>query len=402
MLELLEQMPAWFSQAGTGPCAVATIVGTQGSVPRPVGTSMLVSADGVLGSLSGGCVEGAVIALAREALADGQPRREHFGYSAEDAFAAGLTCGGSLDVHIRPYTSGATAQLAALAAESPGSTALIRRLDDTESLAGTHGGPATEAGAGVVVVRDPQRLGGHRLADELAALLGEDAREDASMGRRAAAHVAAMVRSGLTGVVTVSPEQRECFGTAPTLLVESRLPAPRMLIFGANDFGAALLPGARLLGFHVTICDAREAFAGQERFRAADSVAIAWPHRYLRAEADAGRVDARTVVCVLGHDPKFDIPLLAAALDLDLAYVGAMGSRRSHGQRVASLLQGGTDRRALARLHSPIGLDLAAETPAEVAVSILAEVVAARHLPGHPKSLMNGTGAIHHSELAPV
>jgi len=146
----------------------------------------------------------------------------------------------------------------------------------------------------------------------------------------------------------------------------------------ARNFGAALVPAGKLLGYHVTLCDARPAFTGQERFRAADQLATAWPHRYLAAEAAAGRIDARTVVCVLSHDPKFDIPLLRTALDLGLAYVGAMGSRRSHRQRVDSLLAEGTTAEALQRLHSPIGLDLGAVTPAEVAVSVTAEIIASR------------------------
>jgi xanthine dehydrogenase accessory factor len=184
-----------------------------------------------------------------------------------------------------------------------------------------------------------------------------------------------------------------------TLLVESRLPPARLLIFGANDFGAALLPAAQLLGYHVTLCDARPAFAGQSRFAGADQVVTAWPHRYLAEEAAAGRIDARTVACVLTHDPKFDIPLLHTALGLDLAYVGAMGSRRSHRQRVDALLAAGVGPEDLSRLHSPIGLDLGAVTPAEVAVSITAELVASRSRSAGASvlaaSLKDGAGPIH-------
>jgi len=166
-------------------------------------------------------------------------------------------------------------------------------------------------------------------------------------------------------------------------------------VFGANDFGAALVPAAQLLGYHVTLCDARLAFAGQERFASAQEVVAEWPHRYLAAEAAAGRLDARTVVCVLTHDPKFDLPLLETALRLDLAYVGAMGSRRSHDQRMESLLASGVTPEEAARLHSPIGLDLGAVTPAEVAVSIAAELVASRSRSARGLSLKHGSGPIH-------
>jgi xanthine dehydrogenase accessory factor len=179
------------------------------------------------------------------------------------------------------------------------------------------------------------------------------------------------------------------------VLVESRLAPPRMLVFGANDFGAALVPAAKLLGYHVTLVDARPAFARQPRFAAADQVVADWPHRYLAAEAAAGRTDHRTVAAVLTHDPKFDIPLLEAALALDLAYVGAMGSRRSHLQRVGELLSAGVPPERIAQLHSPIGLDLGAATPAEVAVSITAEIIAARNRAASCLPLRETSGTIH-------
>ncbi len=409
MLELLDSLPAWLPATGNGPCAIATVIATDGSVPRPLGTSMLVSAGGdVLGSLSGGCVEGAVIEAALAAMESGQPRREHFGYSAEDAFAAGLTCGGSLEVHIQPYVAPTLAGLAALTVGKGSCTALIRRL-------GGGGGSA------VVVVRDPQRVTEQDLAADLAGLLGPALIGSAKMARSAAVQLAVMLRAGRSGLVRPAPGAGACSNDAPTLLVESRLPPARMLVFGANDFAAALLPVARLLGYHTTLCDARPVFGRQERFRVADEVVVSWPHRYLRAEAEAGRLDGRTVVCVLGHDPKFDVPLLTAALELDLAYLGAMGSRRSHRQRVDDLLDAGADPEKVARMHAPIGLDLGAVSPAEVAVSIAAEIVASRRGPesfrsssagsararssstgASIRSLRDGTGAIHHDTLIPV
>jgi xanthine dehydrogenase accessory factor len=222
----------------------------------------------------------------------------------------------------------------------------------------------------------------------------------------AAVQLEPLLRGGRNGLVRIAPPEGCPSGTAVpprpgagpepiTLLVESRLPAPRMLVFGANDFGAALVPAARLLGYHVTLCDARPAFASQERFAAADQVVTAWPHQYLAAEAAAGLLDARTVVCVLTHDPKFDIPLLKAALGLDLSYVGAMGSRRSHSQRLESLHAAGVAPADTGRLHSPIGLDLGAVTPEEVAVSITAELVASRNRNATGRPLKLGSGPIH-------
>lgn len=408
MLDLMPSLKEWQPAVTGQRCAVATVVGAGGSVPRPLGTSMLVSEAGeVLGSLSGGCVEGAVVEAALQAMHDGGTRREFFGYSAEDAFAVGLTCGGELEIHIEPLGSAPGGlrleKLRTLAGPGPsGALALIRRVDAN--------------GGGAVVIPDPAAFSvGH--SAELASLLGL-----ASMGapaarrllRAAAAQLEPLLRGGRTGLVRLAPPEGcrsgttvpQKAGTSPatspepiTLLVESRLPPARLLIFGANDFSAALLPAAQLLGYHVALCDARPAFAGQSRFAGAEQVVTAWPHRYLAEEAAAGRIDARTVVCVLTHDPKFDIPLLQTALGLDLAYVGAMGSRRSHRQRVDSLLAAGVTAEDLSRLHSPIGLDLGAVTPAEVAVSITAELVASRSRSAgasvQASSLRDGTGPLH-------
>ena len=217
----------------------------------------------------------------------------------------------------------------------------------------------------------------------------------------AAAQLEPLLQGGRAGLIRLAPPVG-CTGgseaTQPepiTLFVESRLPAARMLIFGANDFGAALVPAGKLLGYRVTLVDARPAFAGQARFACADEVVTDWPHRYLAAEAAAGRLDRRTAVCVLSHDPKFDIPLLETALALDLAYVGAMGSRRSHLQRVDDLLDAGVRPERIAQLHSPIGLDLGAVTPAEVAVSVTAELIASRSRKSSCTPLRETSGPIH-------
>jgi xanthine dehydrogenase accessory factor len=173
-------------------------------------------------------------------------------------------------------------------------------------------------------------------------------------------------------------------------------PAPRMLVFGAIDFAAAVARIGTFLGYRVTVCDARPVFATASRFPDAAEVVVAWPHRYLRQEAEAGRVDARTVLCVLTHDPKFDVPLLEVALRLpEVAYVGAMGSRRTHDDRLTRLREAGLTDPELARLSSPIGLDLGARTPEETAVSIAAEIIALRW-GGHGDRLAEMAGRIHH------
>jgi xanthine dehydrogenase accessory factor len=392
MLDLIPSLGTWAPALAGQPFAVATIVRASGSVPRPVGTSMLVSADGaVLGSLSGGCVEGAVVAAALESMDDGATRLEAFGFSTDDAFVAGLTCGGELQVHIEPANrhrgcplGAAVRQLAEYGPDEP--VALVRRLD----------GRADGGGSGAVVLPDPAiSLDGHR---GLARLLeGSDGTGGESTGERAvranAALLGSFIRSGATGVLDLGGGGL-CTSEA-AVLVETRLAPPRLLVFGANDFSAALLPAAKPLGYLVTLVDARPAFASQSRFAAADQVVTAWPHQYLAAEAAAKRVDARTVVCVLTHDPKFDIPLLEAALALDVAFIGALGSRRSHAQRVGALLDRGILPGRIAQLHSPLGLDLGAASPAEVAVSVLAEVIAARNPAATHQPLRETSGPIH-------
>ncbi|MBG0740846.1 XdhC family protein [Paeniglutamicibacter antarcticus] len=429
MLNLVDSLLALLAQSRDGrPCAVATIVGATGSVPRTVGTSMLVSPDGaVTGSLSGGCIEGAVVEAALEAIAGGEPGRQFFGFSDDDAFAAGLTCGGFLEVLVQPVfpedgmgrrakgelkegndggthrlMAGALAGLAGLGLQSP--AALIRRIDS-----GARGVDGT--GGGAVVVREPQNVQPQALTAGLTAMLG-----DTSLVQSAAAQLTELLHSGWTGQLQLSADGAYCTdradrlyckdrtgmsgepapsGEPVTLFVETRLPAPRFLIFGANDFSAALLPAAQLLGYRVTLCDARPAFARQQRFQSADEVVTSWPDRYLRAEAAAGRVDGRSVICVLSHDPKFDIPLLIAALELEVAYLGALGSRRSDAQRTEALLAAGVPPARLDRLHSPMGLDLGAVSPAEVAVSITAEILAVRANKQTVGPLRQGAGPIH-------
>ncbi|MFJ1800894.1 XdhC family protein [Streptomyces sp. NPDC088180] len=352
MLDIAEELHRWVSQGRE--FAVATVVAVGGSAPRQPGAALAVDRDGTaIGSVSGGCVEGAVYELCQQALDDGKSVRERFGYSDEDAFAVGLTCGGVIDILVTPVRTDDPARpvfAAALAAAAEGTAAALARVTD---------GPAELLGLPLLVRADGSHeggLGGHPALD-----------------RTAAAEARALLDAGRTGPLAVGAEGSRC-GRPIELLVESSVPPPRMIVFGAIDFAAALVRAGKFLGYRVTVCDARPVFATAARFPEADEIVVDWPHRYLAGTA----TDARTVLCVLTHDAKFDIPLLEAALRLPVAYVGAMGSRRTHLDRNDRLRAVGLTDRELARLHSPIGLDLGARTPEETALSIAAEIVAVR------------------------
>ncbi|CAM5735283.1 hypothetical protein [Streptomyces afghaniensis 772] [Streptomyces afghaniensis] len=370
MLDLAGQLHAWAEEGRD--FAVATVVAVGGSAPRPPGAALAVCADGTaIGSVSGGCVEGAVYDLCLQALQDRETRVERFGYSDEDAFAVGLTCGGVIDIMVTPYDAGDAAQTAALPAAAHGEPVALARV--------VHG-PAGLLGRAVLVRPDGTHAGG---------LGGHD-----DLDRTVIAQARALLEAGRTGTIEVSEDGSHCPGRL-TLLVESAVPPPRMIVFGAIDFAAALVRAGKFLGYHVTVCDARPVFATRTRFPEADEIVVDWPHRYL-AGTDT---DARTVLCVLTHDAKFDIPLLTEALRLPVAYVGAMGSRRTHEDRNRRLREAGVSERELARLRSPIGLDLGARTPEETALSIAAEIVAARH-GGTGRPLTGANTPIHRDERA--
>ncbi|GHJ41074.1 XdhC family protein [Streptomyces sp. TS71-3] len=369
MLDIAEELHRWVEQGRE--FAVATVVAVGGSAPRQPGAALAVETEGtVIGSVSGGCVEGAVYELCQEALIGGGCVVERFGYSDEDAFAVGLSCGGVIDVLITPVL-----------ADSPARGALAAALSTAA------GGGATAVGR---LVAPPGLLG-------QALHIRPDGSHEGTLGagdaldRTAAAHARAMLDAGRTGNVELRGGAGEnargaqvaCVdpsGEPLTLFVESSAPPPRMIVFGAVDFAAALVRVGAFLGYRVTVCDARPVFATSARFPDADEVVVEWPHRYL----ERTEVDGRTVLCVLTHEARFDVPVLALALRLPVAYVGAMGSRRTHEDRARRLAEAGVGDRELARLRSPIGLDLGARTPQETAVSIAAEIVAHRR---------GGTGA---------
>ncbi|MEU9307497.1 XdhC/CoxI family protein [Streptomyces sp. NPDC048256] len=363
MREILPVLNGWY--AAGAPFGLATVVAVSRSTPRDPGAAMAVGPDDeVVGSVSGGCVEGAVFELAREVVADGAARLETFGYSDEDAFAVGLTCGGEITLLVRPVTPGIDPSFGAVAESvAAGEPVTVATVTD---------GPAPR---GATLAVWPDRTRGTLGTEGLDAAVTADARGELALG--------------LTGVRHYGPRGQRREDAVPVFL-HSFAPPPRMLVFGAIDYAAAVARIGDFLGYRVTVCDARPVFATPKRFPPGVEVVVEWPHRYLR-DTDT---DGRTAVCVLTHDPKFDVPLLEVALRRPAAYIGAMGSRRTHDERRARLVEAGLSDAELARLRSPVGLDLGARTPEEVAVSVAAEIVALRW-GGSGAPLTATAGAIH-------
>jgi xanthine dehydrogenase accessory factor len=365
MRDVLDELLA-FWKAGDD-VALATVVDTWSSAPRQPGAAMIVAGDGsAVGSVSGGCVEGAVYELGARVRADGVPAFQRFGVSDEDAFTVGLTCGGIIDIYVERISRDSFPELEEICTDV------------------AHGRPVAVA---TVVLGDGPELGQRMVIrpDATSGSLGsarlDDAVRDDARG---------LLEQGRTGVLHYGHhgERRE---DDIAVFVASYAPRPRMIVFGAIDFAAAVARMGSFLGYRVTVCDARPVFATRKRFPEADEVIVEWPHRYLART----QVDERTVVCVLTHDPKFDVPLLEVALRLPLAYVGAMGSRRTNDDRLAKLTERGMTPEELTRLHAPIGLDIGARTPEETATSIAAEIIS-RRWGGTGSPLRLAAGPIHH------
>ncbi|MDX2597551.1 MULTISPECIES: XdhC/CoxI family protein [Streptomyces] len=368
MREILPALERWYA-AGI-PFGLATVVAVSRSAPRGPGAAMAVGPDDeVVGSVSGGCVEGAVFELAQEVAASGEARLETFGYSDEDAFAVGLTCGGEITLLVRPVTAATDPAFDAVA----GSVA----AGEPVTVATVVDGPATR---GATLAVWPERTAGTLGTAGLDVAVSADARGELALGASVQRHY------GPHG------ERRE---DAVTVFLQSFAPPPRMLVFGAIDYAASVARIGDFLGYRVTVCDARPVFATPKRFPAGVEVVVDWPHRYLRSTG----TDDRTVICVLTHDPKFDVPLLEEALRRPAAYIGAMGSRRTHDERRARLAEAGLTGAELARLRSPLGLDLGARTPEEVAVSVAGEIVALRW--GGSGAPLTGTAGAIHPTAAP-
>lgn len=371
---------------------LARVVQVEGSGPRDPGATMVVAEDGqVAGSVSGGCVEGAVVEACLECLDTGEARLVRFGYSDDEAFAVGLTCGGVITIFCSPEVPDVFDDfVAATSSAQPVALATVVALEDSGASLALDG--RRQANACIVDERDLFEL------THLGAtvLVRQEGNLEGSLGSAVLDEVvsrdgAGVVSSGRS-VIRHYGKKGETVGTEISVFYESFTPPPKMVIFGAVDFTAALVRVAKVLGYDVTVCDARAPFATQVRFPEADEVIVDWPHRYLdRVNYAFGPRDA---ICVLTHDPKFDVPAIVAALRTEVGYLGAMGSRKTHAERAERLREAGVNDEQLERIMSPIGLDLGSRTPEETAISICAEIIA--HQTGHAgASLKRGTGPIH-------
>ena len=326
MREIMADLARWLAEGER--IALATVVWAEGSSPRALGSRLAATASGhMAGSVSGGCVEGAVFQEAQDVLATGTPKRLRYGVVDESGWEAGLACGGTIEVYVEPLVETHRRLLAALEAEE--TVGLATHLD----------------GRGHLLVWPDGRMEGDRsLTGELPGLFPGPAAE---------------LRRGPGGDVFL-----EVLGAPPTLV-----------IVGAVHIAVPLVKLAQTLGFHTRVVDARRAFASRERFPTVDELVVDWPQDALRAE-DLG---PQHCVVILSHDPKFDVPALEIALRSRAGYVGLIGSRKTQAKRKAALREAGYGEVELARIHGPIGLDLGGRGPAEIALAILAEIVAVRH-----------------------
>ena len=301
--------------------AIATVVERRGSAPRDPGASLALNDLGeIAGSVTGGCVEPSVIREAQEVLDGGPARLREYGIADDEAFEVGLSCGGTVGILIAELD-----------------TTLLPALDDAIR---------SDRPAAFTLTASGEHIGEQRLHDGVAG------------------PVARLLAAGESALADVD---------GATAFVHSLLPRPQMYIFGAIDHASALARVGKLLGYRVTVCDARARFVTPARFPEADELVVEWPDRFLRSAP----VDARTAICVLTHDEKFDVPAIVAALETPAAYIGAMGSKVTTADREERLRAEGVGDADIARIHAPIGIAIGARSPEEVAVAIGAQIVEA-------------------------
>lgn len=335
MREYLETIDTWLARGER--VAVATVVRTMGSSPRQVGAKLFVSSAGAMaGSVSGGCIEGEVFEACQEALATGEARLLRFGVADETAWEVGLACGGTIEVLVEALRE-------PIRAEPPVATATVI-------------GGALPPGARLLIEADGTVHGSLGDAD-LDQTVGQVARELLAQG---------------------ASREVELAGRGVAVFIESFVPPPSLYMVGGVHIAVALARMAKVLDFRTVVVDARAAFASQERFADLDELVLAWPD-----EALEGRLDARSCVAVLTHDPKLDDPALRVALRSPARYIGALGSQATHARRLERLRAEGFSGADLARIHGPIGLPIGAKTPEEIAVSILAQIIQVQRKVSH-------------------
>lgn len=346
MLELLPTIQRWRQEGKR--CALGRLVKVWGSAPRPVGSCLAVSSEGEIeGSVSGGCVEGAVVEAALEVLESGEARLLEFGVSDEQAWSVGLSCGGEIEVFVEPYDEGPEAQ------------DVVARLE--EAL----GSRRTVA---LALVLSGPNVGRRLLLDDQAARRGDLG--DEVLNRRARELAVALRSEFGTRRVTVPTAAAKT-----EIFVQIFAPSPTLLLVGAGHVAIPLVHYANQLGFHTVVIDPRSAFATPERFAHADSLIQKWPDKGLEGQP----LDEGTYLAVLSHDLKLDVPALAAALRGNCRYIGALGSRKTHGKRLAALREEGFSDEELEVIHSPIGWPIGGRQAPEIALSIITEIVAVQH-----------------------
>jgi len=350
MRDILPDVERWLAEGK--PVAVATIIKTWGSAPRAVGSKMAVCGDGAMaGSVSGGCVESAVVQEALGVLKAGKPKRLHYGVTDKDAWEVGLACGGEIDLWVEP--------LAAWQTRTAGEASVFEVL--VQAVRDEH--PVVRA----VVLRRGD-LPGNELA-----IFPWSAKPAGSLPdglwEQAQAEAQRLLGGGVPEMRlhTVKGEEIEVF-------YDLMLPAPTLVIIGGVHIGIELAWQAKLLGFRVTVIDPRRAFGNAERFPMADLVLQAWPTESLASV----ELNPSVAVAAVSHDPKIDDPALIAALRSPAFYVGALGSAENNRQRAARLKEAGLTEKELSRLRAPIGLDLGGRAPAEIALAVMAEIIATR------------------------
>ncbi|HEC34620.1 MAG TPA: XdhC/CoxI family protein [Chloroflexi bacterium] len=326
MRELLTDLTRWLTSGV--PIALATVIWAEGPSLRPVGSHMAVSGSGqIAGSVSGGCVEGAVFQEVQEVLSGGPPKRLRYTTVDEDGWEVGLPCGGTIEVYLEPLAPAHERLLVAIKADE--TVALVTRLDG----------------------------GGHLLA-------WPDGR--------------------MEGDTTLAPEVKGAFPGPQAerrsypdgdRFVQVFIPPPTITVVGAVHLAQPLVRLAQVLGFRVRVVDGRRLFATRERFPTVDELVVAWPQEALGSD----RLRPQDAVVILSHDPKFDLPALETALRSPVGYIGLLGSRTTQAKRRAALAERGFTEEEMARIHGPVGLDLGGREPGEIGLAILAEIVATRH-----------------------